>query len=107
VANGKKRKRRRELFFLKHPTCYLCGGLNPPTTVDHVPPQACFPSGYAPEGFEFPACYPCNQSSRVEDKIFGFWAIALDFDSSKMSSGDDRERLIQLGKEIAMNARTI
>jgi len=95
---GTKSKRRRQQFLVEYPTCYLCGGLNPSTTVDHVPPRACFPRGYAPEGFEFPACDACNQSSRAEDKIFGFWTMALNFDST---TAEDRERIIQLMTEIA------
>jgi hypothetical protein len=54
-----------------------------------------------PEDFEFAACYPCNQSSRIEDKVFGFWAMVLDFDPAKTSNAVDRERIVQLGKEIA------
>lgn len=92
---------RRQRFLAEHPTCYLCGGLNVSTTIDHVPPRACFPRGYAPEGFEFPACEPCNQLSRVEDKIFGFWTQGLNFDPRHMASAPNRERILQLGAEIA------
>lgn len=97
----KKKKSRRERFLAEHPTCYFCNGLRPPTTIDHVPPQACFPAGYMPENFEFAACYPCNQWSRDQDKVFGFWAMALDFDPAKAARTVDRERKVQLGKEIA------
>jgi hypothetical protein len=100
---GTKSKRRRQQVLAEYPTCYLCGGLNPSTTIDHVPPRACFPRGYAPQGFEFPACDDCNQSSRAEDKIFGFWTMALNFDSTKMSGPEDRERIIQLMTEIAID----
>jgi hypothetical protein len=98
---GTKSKRRRQQFLAEHPTCYLCGGLTPAATVDHVPPRACFPRGYAPDGFEFAACDACNQLSRAEDKIFGFWAMALDFDPAKMKSPSDRERIIQLMQDLA------
>ncbi len=94
-----KSKRRQQLL-AEHSTCYFCGGLNPSTTVDHVPPRACFPVEYVPEGFEFPSCDICNQSSRAEDKIFGFWTMALNFDSSAVT-GKDHERIIQLMKDIA------
>jgi len=94
-------KRRRQRLLAEHPACYLCDGLNPSTTVDHVPPKACFPRGYAPEGFEFPACESCNTLSRTEDKIFGFWTMALNFDSTITTSAEERERIAQLMTDIA------
>jgi hypothetical protein len=96
-----KTKSRRQQFLAKYPTCYLCSGLNPSTTIDHVPPKACFPRGYAPEGFEFPACDSCNKLSRADDKIFGFWTMALNFDSARTISAEDRKRIIQLMTDIA------
>lgn len=96
-----ERKRRRRRLLAEHPTCYLCGGLNASTTVDHVPPRACFPRGYMPEEFEFPACAACNASSRAEDKVFGFWAMALDFDGERAKSRADYDRIVQLMTEIA------
>ena len=99
IILGKKSKRRQQLL-AEHPTCYFCGGLRPSTTVDHVPPRACFPVGYMPEEFEFPACDICNQSSRAEDKMFGFWTMALNFDSTAVT-GEDRRRVIQLMTDIA------
>ena len=34
---------KKKLFFAKHPYCCFCGGTKPATTLDHVPPKACFP----------------------------------------------------------------
>ncbi|MCR6732614.1 MAG: hypothetical protein NVV83_00210 [Afipia sp.] len=71
----KKQKDSRYQRLLKaHPACCFCGGGTASTTVDHVPPQACFPPGFFPEGFEFPACTSCNGQSKKDDQIFAYYA---------------------------------
>ena len=96
-----RRKSRYKLLLDESPGCYFCGGVNPATTIDHVPPQACFPRGYMPENFEFPACVACNSGSRRQDEMFGFYSQLLDFDKSKMIRAEDRERLLKLRQSIA------
>lgn len=81
--------------------CYFCG--NAANTIDHVPPRACFPTGYAPEGFEFPACDPCNQGTKKQDQIFGLYSMLLDFDESKMRRPEDLEKMSNLRRGIANN----
>ena len=81
--------------------CYFCG--NTANTIDHVPPRACFPDGYAPEGFEFPACEACNQGTKKQDQIFGLYSMLLDFDGSKMRSPEDLEKMSKLRHGIANN----
>jgi hypothetical protein len=83
--------------------CYFCGGTNPATTTDHVPPRACFPDGYAPEGFEVPACDNCNKSTRKQDQIFGFYSQWMDFDESKIQQRADRKKLLKLWQGIKNN----
>jgi hypothetical protein len=70
---------KKKLFLAKHPHCCFCGGTESATTLDHVPPKACFPAGYWPEGFEFPACEACNLPTNKYDQIFGFYAMCVDF----------------------------
>jgi len=98
-------KNRRQRLLDEYPNCYLCGGINRATSVDHVPPRACFPRGYAPEGFEFPACDACNQSTRADDQVFGFWAMVLDFDPAKVTNLLDRQRITQLMKQVSVESR--
>jgi hypothetical protein len=72
---GKKKR-----FFAKHPFCCFCSsGTKAATTVDHVPPKSSFPDGHWPEEFEFPACGICNEETKKNDQIFGYYALALDF----------------------------
>jgi hypothetical protein len=73
VGEAKRKKSRYQLLLEDHPLCCFCGGVTPSTTVDHVPPQACFPKGFFPEGFEFPACESCNGSTKKQDQIFGYY----------------------------------
>lgn len=59
-------KNRRRQFFADNPICYNCG-VNPATTIDHVPARECFHHKVGPEGFEFPACEQCNfKLSKIE-----------------------------------------
>ncbi len=66
-------KRQKTLAFLtKHPYCCFCGGNTPATTRDHLPPKSIFSGRHWPEGYEFPACQPCNNGSSNDDAIVGF-----------------------------------
>lgn len=67
-----ERRRRREQFFREHPQCCFCGGDAPASTVDHVPNRAAFRERLAPEGFEFPACVPCQNDTRLDEIAFAF-----------------------------------
>jgi hypothetical protein len=98
-ASHKKTRRRR--FLDLKPNCYFCG--RPATTIDHVPPRACFPEGYAPHGFESPACKECNEGTKKQDQIFGFYSMLVDFDHSKITGKEHRRKLSKLLKGIANN----
>lgn len=52
--------------------CCFCGGDVIATTVDHVPNRAAFRERLAPEGFEFPACKACQDSTRLDEIAFAF-----------------------------------
>lgn len=81
-------------FLAEHPHCCFCGGVERATTLDHVPPKACFPDGYWPEEFEFPACQTCNVGTKKADLIFGFYTMLLDFSVDSRSPAN----LAKLGK---------
>ncbi len=92
----------RQARFLKlHPLCCFCGGTRAATTVDHVPPKACFPVGHWPEEFEFPACAACNNGTSKYDTIFGYFSILSDFNEENRTPGD-RRRLASLENLIAL-----
>ena len=87
---------------VEHPKCCFCGGIQPTTTTDHVPPKACFPDGYFPEGFEFPACEKCNHGTKKHDQIFGFYSQCLDFNETNHGVAN-QEKVKKLGQAIAPN----
>jgi hypothetical protein len=97
MSQGASRKAR---FLKEHPLCCFCGGTRTATTLDHVPPKACFPLGFWPEEFEFPSCNLCNNGTSKRDTIFGFYSMLLDFNEDNRTHAD-RERLEKLRDEIA------
>jgi len=101
VQNTKKLGRKKR-FLIGHPCCCFCGGTVASTTIDHVPPKACFPDGYSPEDFEFPACEACNQGSKRDDQLFGFYSQLLDFNESNRTL-DDNAKMTKLRDAIARN----
>jgi hypothetical protein len=103
MSESKRKMSRQRKLLIEHPDCYFCGGIGRATTIDHVPPRACFPRGYAPEGFEFPACQECNKGADKDDQIFGLYSMLLDFDESKTSQQDHIKRLLELHKGIKNN----
>lgn len=96
-------KSRQQKFLEEHPDCYFCGGANPASTVDHVPPRACFPDEYVPENFESPACKACNEGTTKQDLIFGIYSMLLDFDESKMMREENQKKIRKLMQGIANN----
>ncbi len=88
TAAPKKKLGKTKRFLLAHPYCCFCGGSEPSTTIDHIPPKACFPDGYWPEDFEFPACEVCNQGSKRDDQLTGFYTQLLDFNESNRTPHD-------------------
>lgn len=93
---------KRQRLLTEHPFCCFCGGNVAATTLDHVPPKACFPDGFWPEGFEFPACENCNRGTKRDDQIFGFYAMLLDFNEANRSKACTA-RLNKLREGIANN----
>jgi hypothetical protein len=59
----------RERFFRQHPMCCFCGGTVAAAEIDHMPARTLFDERQWPEGYEFPACTPCNASSREDEAV--------------------------------------
>jgi len=95
LGESKSKKRR---FLEEHRHCCFCGGQEPSTTIDHVPAKAHFPDGFAPEGFEFPACDSCNRGSKRDDQIAGFYTQIADFgDTSRTPEAEAKIRKLTNG----------
>jgi hypothetical protein len=97
MTQGTSRKAR---FLQEHTICCFCGGTRAATTLDHVPPKACFPVGFWPDEFEFPSCNACNNGTSKHDTVFGFYSMLLDFNEDNRTPAD-RARFQQLRHEIA------
>ena len=118
-----QRKRKREAFLAAHPICCFCGGQRLATTIDHVPNRASFMSRLGPEGYEFPACEPCQTATRLDEIAFSFLVYLTRGDDNhdaeqfrrllsgiknnlpelmpnlRLSANDKRRRLAKLGLE--------
>jgi len=108
MSDSKKRMKRQQKLLEEHKrlhngTCYFCGRPHSASTIDHVPPKACFPDGYVPENFESPACDACNRGTKKQDQIFGLYALSLDFDESNTQQEKHISKLLKLRKGIANN----
>ena len=90
---------RKTRFLKEHPYCCFCGGTRAATTLDHVPPKACFPRDLWPEESEFP-CNLCNNGTSKHDTIFGYYSMRLDFNEDNRTPADI-ERQRKLRHEIA------
>jgi len=66
--------RHRRAFLTAHPRCAFCGGSASATTIEHCPPRAMFQFRLWPEGFEFPACEPCNLGTNDHDLLIAMLA---------------------------------
>jgi hypothetical protein len=103
MSESRIRKKKQQKLLDENQDCYFCAGVNPATEIDHVPPKACFPNGYVPEGFEFAACKPCNAGARKQDEVFGLYSMLLDFDQSKMQREEDRRKIAKLREGLINN----
>jgi hypothetical protein len=68
TALGEKKRRQLDLLD-REPLCIFCGGAVPASTGDHQPARALFDAKHAPEGYEFPACEPCNKKSKDHEHV--------------------------------------
>lgn len=66
--------RHRRAFLKAHPRCAFCGGKAAAATIEHCPPRALFQFRQWPEGFEFPSCEECNQSTGDYDLLVAMLA---------------------------------
>lgn len=92
-------KKNLDTFKSEHPYCCFCGGSAATETRDEVPPKTLFFKRDWPEGYQFPACMNCNQSSRLVDQALGL--------IGRMSIADvhsEEESLLPHVKGVANNS---
>lgn len=66
------KKDRMARFLKEHPHCCFCGGQTLAATQDHVPSRAAFRGRQWPEGYVFPACFQCNNSTAADEILTAF-----------------------------------
>lgn len=81
-------KARREAFLREHPFCCFCGGSVTAVEEDHIPARHLFRGRQWPEGFVFPACSACNDSSSMDELVLG-WLVRIQV--SESSAADEEE----------------
>ncbi len=77
VRRKKRRSERKAQFLKANPSCCFCGGEAPSVTIDHVPARSFFHERKWPEGYEFPACKLCNETTRLDELLFSLLARIL------------------------------
>ena len=70
------RSKRKACFFAQHPVCCFCGD-TPSEEIDHLPSRACFDNRNYPDGFEFPTCRACNESTSNAEQVVALFSRAL------------------------------
>ncbi|MES2192199.1 MAG: hypothetical protein V4454_18935 [Pseudomonadota bacterium] len=86
------RRKKRERFFAKHPFCCFCGGGNPATTEDHIPARGLFLGRYWPEGYVFPACDPCNNSTSKDEFLLA-WLVRINVTDYSQAAEKEFDRI--------------
>lgn len=90
VGLSKDRKAR---FLSEHPHCCFCGGATPSAEPDHVPSRAFFRAKQWPEGYEFPACVPCNRATRHDEQVVAMLSRLYPDPSTEEEKAEMRERV--------------
>lgn len=94
------RRLKRERFFSAHPWCCFCGGDTASTTEDHIPARGLFLDRLWPEGYVFPACEMCNNSTSKDEFLLA-WLVRVRFDGAPDAAHEDFARATRELKRIA------
>src|SRR3546814_14583956 len=65
MGESKQKSRRRDQILAGELRCIYC--MNPPSTVEHMPPKAIFPRRHRFSGMEYASYETCNHNSRAAD----------------------------------------
>ena len=69
MGEARARKGAHAQILSSYPWCIYCGGLEPATTIEHMPPRMMFLGKARPKGLEFPTCAPCNHGTSHSDLV--------------------------------------
>jgi hypothetical protein len=69
MGEAKIKRRAHAAKLAAYPWCIYCGGTQPATTIEHMPPIAMFEGRQRPKGLEFPTCLECNNGTSQSDQV--------------------------------------
>ena len=69
VGDAKIKRRAHAAKLAAYSWCIYCGGSNPATTIEHMPPIMMFDGRQRPKGLEFPTCLECNNGTSQSDQV--------------------------------------
>ncbi|RYE42051.1 MAG: hypothetical protein EOP24_34365 [Hyphomicrobiales bacterium] len=69
---ARAKSRNREDILANEDRCIYC--LNPPETVEHMPPRSAFRAKQRPSGMEFACCGECNRVTSHSDVVAAYFA---------------------------------
>lgn len=100
MGESRRKKDRYAALLRAHPLCCFCGGARPSTTIDHAPARVCFKRKVGPEGYELPACLPCNRETGASEQVAALYIRMADFEDQHFDASD----LDKLISGVANNA---
>jgi hypothetical protein len=83
-----------------YPWCIYCGGQNPATTVEHMPPRMMFLGKQRPKGLEFPTCNPCNHGTSHADLVASLLGRTFPDPQSQQGQNDVKKLLSAVSNNI-------
>jgi len=86
-------KAHRAVFLKEHPICCFCGGIASAEEPDHVPSRVSFRERQWPEGYEFPACIPCNRATRADEQVVAMLARIYPDATTEIEQAETQERI--------------
>src|SRR5215470_2871174 len=69
MGEAKRKQTTTRKFLERFPQCCFCGGKNPATTREHMPPKSLFDNSHRPDKLVMPACDECNRDTSTADLV--------------------------------------
>lgn len=69
MGEARRKRETHEAILKRFPYCIYCGGQQPATSIEHMPPIMMFKGKQRPDGLVFPACDECNQGTSHSDLV--------------------------------------
>lgn len=87
MSGEKSKKARLAALKVSDPVCCHCG-VRATGSLDHAPARICFKGRIGPEGYEVPACEPCNFAVRKTENVIALWIRMSDRTPENFSETD-------------------